>query len=133
MKVLKVDHIGVAVKSLAEATRFYTEVLGLEVKGTESVPDQKVRVSFIPVQDTNIELLESTDPEGPIAKFIEARGEGIQHIALHVENIEEALEEMKKKGMRLIDQTPRKGARGIRIAFVHPKETKGVLLELCEE
>ena len=133
MKITKVDHIGVAVRSLAEATRFYTEVLGLEVAGTETVADQKVRVAFIPIKETNIELLESTDPEGPVAKFIESKGEGIQHIALHVENIEEALEELKKKGARLIDQTPRKGARGIRIAFVHPKETKGVLLELCQE
>lgn len=133
MKVLKIDHIGVAVRSLAEATRFYTEVLGLEVKGTETVADQKVRVAFLPVEDTNIELLESIDPEGPVAKYIESRGEGVQHVALQVENIEEALEELKKKGVRLIDQTPRKGARGIRIAFVHPKETKGVLLELCQE
>jgi len=101
--------------------------------GTEIVADQKAKVSFLPVDDTNIELLESTEPDGPVAKFIESKGEGIHHIALHVENIEEALEFMKSKGVRLIDQKPRIGARGIRIAFVHPKETRGVLLELCQE
>lgn len=133
MKVIKIDHIGVAVKNLPEATRFYTEILGLKVAGTEVVADQKVRVSFIPADDTNIELLESTEPDGPIAKYIESRGEGVQHIALQVENIEKALEYLKGKGVKLIDQKPRIGARGIRIAFVHPKETKGVLLELCQE
>lgn len=133
MKVIKIDHIGVAVKNLPEATRFYTEILGLKVAGTEVVADQKVRVSFIPADDTNIELLESTEPDGPIAKYIESRGEGVQHVALQVENIEKALEYLKGKGVKLIDQKPRIGARGIRIAFVHPKETKGVLLELCQE
>jgi methylmalonyl-CoA/ethylmalonyl-CoA epimerase len=133
MKILKVDHIGVAVKNISEAARFYTDILGIKMTGTETVADQKAKVSFLPVDDTNIELLESTEPDGPVAKFIESRGEGIHHIALNVENIEEALEYLKSKGVRLIDQKPRIGARGIRIAFVHPKETRGVLLELCQE
>jgi len=133
MKIMKVDHIGVAVKSISEAARFYTDILGIKMTGSEIVADQKVKVAFLPIDDTNIELLESTEADGPVAKFIEAKGEGIQHIALQVENIEEALEFMKSKGVRLIDQKPRIGARGIRIAFVHPKETKGVLLELCQE
>ncbi|RJR50339.1 MAG: methylmalonyl-CoA epimerase [Desulfobacteraceae bacterium] len=133
MKIRKVDHIGVAVKSISEAARFYTDVLGIKMTGSEIVADQKAKVAFLPVDDTNIELLESTEADGPVAKFVESRGEGIHHIALHVENIEEALEFMKSKGVRLIDQKPRIGARGIRIAFVHPKETRGVLLELCQE
>ena len=133
MKITKIDHIGVAVKSISEAARFYTDILGIKMTGTEIVADQKAKVSFLPVDDTNIELLESIEPDGPVAKFIESKGEGIHHIALHVENIEEALEFMKSKGVRLIDQKPRIGARGIRIAFVHPKETRGVLLELCQE
>lgn len=133
MKIKNVDHIGVAVKSITEAARFYTEILGITMSGTETVADQKAKVAFLPVDDTNIELLESTEPDGPVAKFIESRGEGIHHIALRVENIEEALETLKSKGVRLIDQKPRTGARGIRIAFVHPKETRGVLLELCQE
>src|SRR3989339_110092 len=97
MKITKIDHIGVAVKSISEAARFYTDILGIKMTGTEIVADQKARVSFLPVDDTNIELLESIEPDGPVAKFIESKGEGIHHIALHVENIEEALEFMKSK------------------------------------
>jgi methylmalonyl-CoA/ethylmalonyl-CoA epimerase len=130
--VRKVDHIGVAVSNLEEALKTYTDVLGLELQGTEVVEEQKVRVAFMPVGDTEIELLESTDPEGPIAKFIEKRGQGIQHIAFRVDNIEEALERMRQKGVRLIDEKPRYGAGGARIAFLHPKATGGVLVELCE-
>jgi methylmalonyl-CoA epimerase len=133
VKVTKIDHIGMAVKSISEAARFYTEVLGIKMTGMETVADQKAKVCFLPVDDTNIELLEPTEPDGPVAKFIESRGEGVHHIALHVENIEETLEHLKSNGVRLIDQKPRIGARGIRIAFVHPKETRGVLLELCQE
>jgi methylmalonyl-CoA/ethylmalonyl-CoA epimerase len=128
----KVDHIGIAVSNLDEAVKLYKEVLGLELNGIEVVEEQKVKVAFFPVGDTEIELLESTSPEGPIAKFIEAKGQGIQHIALRVDNIEAALEEMKAKGMRLIDEKPRYGAGGARIAFLHPKSTNGVLIELCE-
>jgi methylmalonyl-CoA/ethylmalonyl-CoA epimerase len=132
MDIRYVDHIGIAVKNLSEASKFYTEILGLKIKEKETVPDQKARVFFIPVKDTNIELLESTEPDGPIAKFIDSHGEGIHHLAIRVENIEEALQDFKAQGIRLIDQNPRIGARGIKIAFVHPKETKGVLLEICE-
>jgi methylmalonyl-CoA epimerase len=130
--IKKVDHIGIAVKSIEEASKLYTEVLGLELQGIEEVAEQKVRVAFIPVGDTEIELLESTSEDGPIAKFIEKKGEGVQHIAFRVDNIEKALEEMKAKGMRLIDETPRYGAGGARIAFLHPKSTNGVLIELSE-
>jgi len=110
----------------------YTEILGLELSGVEVVEDQKVRVAFLPIGDTEIELLESTQPDGPIAKFIERKGEGIQHIAFRVEDIHAALEDMRQKGVRLIDEQPRYGAGGARIAFLHPKSTHGVLVELCE-
>ena len=132
MKVKQIDHIGIAVKSLDQAGRFYTDVLGLPTQETEAVEDQKVTVAFIPVADSEVELLESTEPDGPVARYIESKGEGIQHIAYRVENLDEALAELKEKGVRLIDQEPRKGAGGARIAFIHPKETHGVLVELCE-
>ena len=128
----KLDHIGIAVANLDEALKLYTEILGLKVHGTETVEEQKVKVAFLPIGDTEVELLESTDPEGPIAKFIEAKGQGIQHIAFRVSNIEEALAAMKAKGIRLIDEKPRYGAGGAKIAFLHPKSTNGVLIELCE-
>lgn len=130
--VRKVDHIGIAVSNLDEAVKLYSEVLGLELHGTEVVEEQKVKVAFLPVGDTEVELLESTSPDGPIAKFIEAKGQGIQHIAFKVDDIEAALAEMKEKGLRLIDEKPRYGAGGARIAFLHPKSTNGVLIELCE-
>ncbi|HOM43218.1 MAG TPA: methylmalonyl-CoA epimerase [Bacillota bacterium] len=130
--VSKIDHIGIAVSNLDETVKLYRDVLGLELHGTEVVPEQKVRVAFLPVGDTEVELLESTSAEGPIAKFIEAKGQGIQHIAFRVDDIEAALEEMKAKGMRLIDEKPRYGAGGAKIAFLHPKSTGGVLIELCE-
>lgn len=132
MKTLKVDHIGIAVKDLEETLKFYSEVLGLEVQGTEVVEEQKVKVAFLPIGDTEIELLESTDSDGPIARFIEKNGEGVQHIAFKVENIEEAIEAMKAKGMRMIDETPRYGAGGAKIAFVHPKSSHRVLVELTQ-
>lgn len=130
--VKKVDHIGIAVSNLDEAVKLYADVLGLELHGTEVVEEQKVKVAFLPVGDTEVELLESTSPDGPIAKFIEAKGQGIQHIAFRVDDIEAALVEMKEKGLRLIDEKPRYGAGGARIAFLHPKSTNGVLIELCE-
>jgi len=130
--VIKVDHIGIAVKNLEETLKFYTEVLGLKLHGTEVVEEQKVKVAFLPIGDTEVELLESTSSEGPIAKFIEAKGEGIQHIAFRVKDIEAALAELKEKGIRLIDEKPRYGAGGAKIAFLHPKATYGVLIELCE-
>ncbi len=132
MKVKHVDHIGIAVKNIEQAGKFYTDLLGLDIQGIENVADQKVNVGFIPITDSEVELLESTDPDGPVAKFIKSRGEGFQHIAFRVENITEALEELKSKGVRLIDKEPRKGAGGAMIAFIHPKETNGVLVELCE-
>lgn len=132
MKVTRLDHVGIAVKDLEESLKFYTEMLGLETPGSEVVEEQKVKVAFLPCGESELELLESTSPDGPIAKYIEKNGEGIQHIALRVDNIDETLAELKEKGVRLIDQTPRYGAGGARIAFLHPKATKGVLLELCE-
>jgi len=132
MKILRVDHIGVAVKSIEEALKLYEGVLGLKLEEVETVEEQNVKVAFLPVGDTEIELLESTSPDGPIAKYIEKKGEGMQHVAFRVENIEEALKTLKAKGVRLIDETPRMGAGGAKIAFVHPKETFGVMIELCE-
>ena len=128
----KLDHIGVAVKSIEESMLVYTEILGLKVTDIETVEEQKLGTAFIPVGESKIELLESTSPDGPIAKFIEKRGEGIQHIALRVDDLKQKLEELKQKGVRLIDENPRIGAGGAKIAFIHPKATKGILIELCE-
>ena len=128
----KVNHIGIAVRSIEEAKRFY-EVMGLQVEGYEVVEEQKVRVAFVPVGETRIELLEPTSEDSPVAKFIAKRGEGIHHIAFEVEDIEKALEVLKENGVRLIDEEPRRGAHGTRIAFLHPKSTNGVLIEICQE
>lgn len=130
--IKKIDHIGIAVKDLTGALKFYEEVLGLKATGTEVVEEQKVRVAFLPTGDSEVELLESTSPDGPVARFIEKNGEGIQHIAFRVDNLEERLAELKDKGVRLLDEKPRYGAGGARIAFLHPKSTFGVLVELCE-
>lgn len=130
--VNKVDHIGIAVKNLNETLKFYEEILGIKCVSAEVVEEQKVKVAFLPIGDTEVELLESTEKDGPIAKFIEKRGEGIQHIAYRVDNIEKAIDELKEKGIRLIDEKPRYGAGGAKIAFLHPKSTFGVLIELCE-
>ena len=132
MKILNIDHIGVAVKNLGPAEEFYNQILGLPVKEHEIVENQKVKVAFIPVSGSEVELLESTDSEGPVSRYINAKGEGIQHLAFRVENLDEALKELKEKGVRLIDKEPRPGAGGARIAFIHPAETCGVLIELCE-
>jgi methylmalonyl-CoA/ethylmalonyl-CoA epimerase len=132
MKIKHIDHIGIAVKSIEQAGKFYTDVLGLKIMDIENVAEQKVNVAFLPITDSEVELLQSTHDDGPVAKFIEAKGEGIQHIAYRVENIEQALAELKAKGIRLIDEKPRKGAGGAKIAFIHPKETNGVLVEICE-
>ncbi len=129
--VVKIDHIGIAVNSIEEAVKLYTEVLGLEVSRMETVEEQKVRTAIIPVGESKIELLESTSPEGTIAKFIEKRGEGIHHLALGVGNIEDTLKTLKAKGIPLIDEKPRKGVENTRIAFLHPKGAK-ILLELVE-
>jgi methylmalonyl-CoA/ethylmalonyl-CoA epimerase len=127
-----IEHIGIAVTNLKDAVEFYEKVLGLTCYNIEEVPDQKVRTAFFMVGQTKIELLESTDPEGPIGKFIEKRGEGIHHIAFAVEKIEEKLAHVAARGIKLIDSVPRKGAEGLDIAFLHPKSTSGVLIELCE-
>ncbi|MCK5783201.1 MAG: methylmalonyl-CoA epimerase [Desulfobacterales bacterium] len=132
MKILKIDHLGIAVNSIDEGRKFWGDALGLEFEGTETVEAQKVTTAFMPVGESEVELLESTAPDGPVAKFIEKKGEGIQHVAFRVENIEEALAELKEKGVKLIDEKPRMGAGGAKIAFLHPKATKGVLVELCE-
>ena len=133
MKIKHIDHIGIAVKSIEEGKRFFADILGLKLEKTEIIEEQKVKTGFFPITDSELELLESTEADGPVAKFIEARGQGVQHIAFRVENLDEALAELKEKGVRLIDQEPRKGAGGARIAFIHPKETSGVLVELCEK
>jgi len=132
MKILKIDHIGIAAKSIDQVAPFWSSILGLPIAGRETVEEQKATTAFLPVGESELEILESTSSEGAIAKFIESRGEGIQHIALQVDNIEEALKELKEKGVRLIDEKPRRGAGGAKIAFIHPKSTNGVLLELSE-
>ena len=132
MNVTRVDHIGIAVKNLDEMVKWYEDTLGVKAHGTEIVEEQKVKVAFLPIGESELELLEDTTGDGAVAKFIEKNGEGIQHIALRVDNIEETLAELKAKDVRLIDQTPRYGAGNASIAFVHPKATHGILLELCE-
>lgn len=132
MKVNHIEHIGIAVKSLEESIPFYEKMLGQKCYNIEEVTEQKVKTAFFQVGQTKIELLESTDPEGPIGKFVEKRGEGVHHIAYSVNNIEEQLQKAEQNGIQLIDKTPRKGAEGLDIAFLHPKSTFGVLTELCE-
>ncbi|MBW1650799.1 MAG: methylmalonyl-CoA epimerase [Deltaproteobacteria bacterium] len=132
MEILKIDHLGIAVKSIEDGKNFWTDILGLQYEGSEEVAPQKVMTAFFPVGESEVELLESTAPDGPVAKYIEKRGEGIQHVAFRVKDIEAALEELKAKGIKLIDEKPRMGAGGAKIAFLHPKATNGVLVELCE-
>ena len=132
MKILKIDHLGIAVNSIDAGKSFWSEILGLPFAGAETVTEQKVTTAFFPVGDSEVELLESTSADGPVAKFIEKKGAGFQHVAFRVENIEEALAELKAKNIQLIDQQPRIGAGGAKIAFLHPKATGGVLVELCE-
>ncbi len=127
-----IEHIGIAVKNLDESIKYYENVLGLKCYAVEEVADQKVKTAFFMVGQTKIELLESTSEDGPIAKFIEKKGEGIHHLAFAVNNLSDALKEVEQKGIQLIDKAPRKGAEGLNIAFLHPKSTNGVLTELCE-
>jgi methylmalonyl-CoA/ethylmalonyl-CoA epimerase len=127
-----IDHIGIAVSNLEETLNFYTEILGLKVEKMENHNEQKVKVAFLPVGETELELLESTDPEGPITKFIKSKGEGIQHIAFRTGDIENTISYLKKRGIRLIDERPRIGAGGSKIIFLHPKYTYGVLVEFVE-
>lgn len=133
MEITHLEHIGIAVKNLDESIRYYEDVLGLKCYAIEEVKDQKVKTAFFMVGQTKIELLESTDKDGPIGKYIEKRGEGIHHIAFATKNLSGALEEAASKGIQLIDKQPRKGAEGLNIAFLHPKSTNGVLTELCEK
>ncbi|TAL61477.1 MAG: methylmalonyl-CoA epimerase [Bacteroidetes bacterium] len=133
MKPSHIEHIGIAVCNLETAIRFYEKVLGLKCYSIEEVIEQKVRTAFFMVGQTKIELLESTDPDGPIGKFIKKKGEGIHHIAFAVESIEDQLFHAGKLGVKLIDSVPRKGAEGLDIAFLHPESASGVLIELCEK
>ena len=131
MDISHIEHIGIAVKSIADSLPYYENVLGLKCYNIEEVADQKVKTAFFKVGQTKIELLEPTSEESTIAKFIENRGEGVHHIAFAVPNVAEALSEVEAKGVRLIDKAPRKGAEGLEIAFLHPKSTASVLTELC--
>ena len=132
MKIVKIDHLGIAVNSIEQGKGIWTDALGLKFEGSETVAEQKVTTAFFPVGESEVELLESTAPDGPVAKFLEKKGEGIHHVAFQVENLEAALAELKEKGIKLIDEKPRLGAGGKKIAFLHPKATNGVLVELCE-
>jgi methylmalonyl-CoA/ethylmalonyl-CoA epimerase len=132
MNTTIIDHIGIAVNSIDESLKFWEGALGVKCTGIETVEDQKVRTAFLPLEESEVELLEATSPDSPIAKFIEKRGEGIHHLAIRVDNLEKALAELKERGARLIDECPRKGAGGAMIAFIHPKATGGILLELSE-
>ncbi len=133
MKPTHIEHIGIAVKNLDEAIALYEDVYGLECYAIEEVAEQKVKTAFFKVGQTKIELLESTDPEGPVGKFVEKKGAGVHHIAFAVEGLQKVLDIAAEKGVTLIDKTPRKGAEGLNIAFLHPKSTFGVLTELCED
>lgn len=130
---MKIAHLGIATKDIQEALKFWQDALGLEHIHSEVVEDQKVRVAMLPIGETNIELIEPTSEDSPISKFLEKRGGGIHHIAVEVEDIEKSLEKLKSEGMKLIDERPKIGAEGCLIAFVHPKSTNGVLLELVQK
>jgi len=133
MNISHIEHIGIAVTSLEEAIPYYENTLGLKCYAVEEVADQKVKTAFFMVGQTKIELLESTDPEGPIGKFLEKKGPGVHHLAFAVDNVNEALAEVAEKGVQLIDKTGRKGAEGLNIGFLHPKSTLGVLTEICSK
>jgi methylmalonyl-CoA/ethylmalonyl-CoA epimerase len=133
MKPTHIEHIGIAVKSLEESIPFYESILGTKCYSVEEVKDQRVKTAFFLVGQTKIELLESTDPEGPIGKFLEKKGEGIHHLAFAVEDSGKALKDAADAGLQLIDQQPRKGAEGLNIGFLHPKSTHGILIEFCSK
>ncbi|MBD3410715.1 MAG: methylmalonyl-CoA epimerase [Ignavibacteriales bacterium] len=134
MKPTRIEHVGIAVKNLDEAIPFYEKLLQTKCYAVEEVAEQKVKTAFFTIGETKIELLESTDPEGPIGKFVEKKGEGVHHLAFAVDELsEESLAELASDDVRLIDKKPRRGAEGLRIAFLHPKSTHGVLTELCSE
>jgi methylmalonyl-CoA/ethylmalonyl-CoA epimerase len=131
MKPTHIEHIGIAVRSLADAVPFFERLLGTSCYAVEEVADQKVKTAFFRVGQTKIELLESTAPDGPIGKFLEKRGEGVHHIAFAVAKVGEALTVLEQSGVQLIDMHPRRGAEDLQIGFLHPKSTHGVLTELC--
>ncbi|MGM9927395.1 MAG: methylmalonyl-CoA epimerase [Bacillus sp. (in: firmicutes)] len=130
--IKKVDHIGIAVTSIEQSLAYYRDVLGMTLEGTETVESQGVKVAFLDAGNTKIELLEPLSEESPVAKFISKRGEGIHHLALGVESIQQRIDEVKTKGIKMINDTPKTGAHGAQVAFMHPKTTGGVLFELCE-
>lgn len=129
----KISHIGIAVPDIETAAKFYTEHLGLQLGGVEEVPDQKVKVAFLPIGEVRLELVQPTSPESPVAKFLEKNGPGVHHIAYQVADTAAEVERLKAAGVRMVDETPRKGAHNTRIAFVHPKASGGVLTELVQE
>jgi len=131
--ISKINHIGIAVKSLEEQIPFYRDILQLEFEGTEEVPDQKVKVAMFRIGEIRMELLEPTDANSPIAKFIDRKGQGLHHIAYDTNNIKEEINKAQEKGIRMIDKTPRDGAHNTRIAFMHPKSTGKVLTEICQK
>jgi len=128
----KINHIGIAVKNIEASLPFYRDVLGMAFEGSEEVAEQKVRVAFLAVGESRIELLEPTADDSPVAGFIAKNGEGIHHIAYEVDDLVAALDRLREQGVRLIDRQPRQGAHGTRIAFLHPRATGGVLTELCQ-
>jgi len=130
---MKIDHIGIATRQLKEATALWQDALGLEVDSMEDVGEQGVRVAMLPIGETHIELLEPLTPDSPVGKFLDKRGPGIHHVAIRVDDIRAALGQLKEKGVRLIDETPRIGAGGCLVAFIHPSSTNGVLLELVQQ
>ena len=132
MRVTHVEHIGIAVNDLKEAIRYYETILGLTCYSIEEVPDQKVRTAFFKIGEIKLELLEATSPDSPIHKFLQKKGEGIHHLAFAVDGLRETLTELDEEGVKLIDREPRKGAEGLKIAFLHPCSSDGVLTELCE-
>ena len=132
MKLLKINHLGIAVPGLAEAMARLERLFGIQAEHVEEVADQKVRTAFYPIGESTLEYLESTDPDGPIGRFLEKRGPGIHHLAFEVDDVDAAVQELLAKGVRMVDKEPRKGAHGNRIAFIHPAETGGVLVEICQ-
>jgi len=132
MKLLRINHLGIAAPTLDEAAGRMIKLFGMDADHVEEVPEQRVRTAFFPVGPSTLEYLESTDPEGPVGKFLEKKGPGIHHVAFEVDDVDAAVQELLAKGVRMIDQTPRDGAHGCRIAFIHPAETGGVLMELCQ-
>jgi len=132
MKLLRINHLGIASKTLEDAMARMERLFGMEVEHIEEVPDQRVKTAFFPVGPSTLEYLEATDPDSPVGKFLEKKGPGIHHMAFEVDDVDQAVQELLAKGVRMIDQAPRAGAHGCRIAFIHPAETGGVLMELCQ-